>query len=135
MEEFCKAIPIVFFALVIQPKKQVLLECAFAVGVGFAVQENAYILARYSTDASLFLAIIRGFGAGILHGECALGVGYGMSFFNTRRRMTIPCTTALLAASVVYHSIYNVLLQAYGPITAIIAIPIFIGVVISIKRR
>ena len=134
LEEVCKAIPIVFFALVLQPKRQVLLECAFAVGVGFAVQENAYILANYSTDASLILAIVRGFGAGILHGTCALGVGYGMSFFYTRRKMAVPCTTALLTATVVYHSIYNMLLLTYGSITAVITVPVFVGIVISIKK-
>lgn len=135
LEELCKAVPIIFFALVLQPKKQVLLECAFAVGVGFAVQENSYILAMYSSSASVFLAIIRGFGAGILHGACALGIGYGMSFFHTRRKMTLPCTTALLATAVVYHSIYNLLLMAYGPIAAVIVFPAFIGIVISIKKQ
>lgn len=133
-EELSKTIPIVFFALVIRPKKQVLLECALAVGAGFAVQENSYILAVFASSASVSLAVIRGFGTGVLHIACALGAGYGMSFFHTRRKLTVPCTAAILTMSAVYHSIYNLLSLAYGPAAAVIAVPAFLGIVVSIKK-
>lgn len=134
-EEMCKLIPIVFFAVALQPKKQELLECAFAVGVGFAVQENAYILAMALDDVSIFHAVVRGFGAGMVHVVSALGIGYGMSFVNKRRKLSIPLTTALFAAAVVWHSIYNQLILKFGVATAILPMIIFTQIIIKIKSK
>ncbi len=133
LEETCKLIPIVFFAAVLKPKKQVLLECAFAVGTGFAVQENAYILAMALGDVSIFIAIIRGFGASMVHVVSTLGIGYGMSFINKRRKLSVPLTTALFAAAVTWHSIYNQLIQTYGAVISILPMIIFIQILWQMK--
>ena len=43
-EEILKALPILFFATVLAPKKEALFTASMAVGIGFAVLENAFYL-------------------------------------------------------------------------------------------
>lgn len=106
-EEIFKALPILFFVFVLKPERQVLLEVSVAVGIGFAVLENAYVFASADGSISLLTALLRAFGAGMMHGICTLAVGYGMSFVHFRRKLFLPGTLGLLAAAFVYHSMYN----------------------------
>ena len=112
LEECFKSIPILLYAFNFKPKKQTLLECAALVGVGFAVLENAFILAENAMSMSIPIAVIRGFGAGLMHGVCTMCVGYGISFVHTRRKVFYTGTIAILAAVSIYHSIYNMLVQS-----------------------
>ena len=114
-EELFKALPILVYAFLYQPKRRTLLECSVLVGVGFAVLENAFILGGAADSVSVTNALIRGFGAGMMHGVCTLAVGFGMSFVHTRRKLFYTGTTALLAAAVIYHSVYNTLVQSAHP--------------------
>ena len=50
-----------------------------AVGIGFAVLENAFYLLN-SDSFNMVDAIVRAFGAGLMHGMCTLLVGVGISF-------------------------------------------------------
>ncbi len=111
-EEVCKALPILVYAFLFKPKKRTLLECSVLVGVGFAVLENAFILGGAASIVSLGTALVRGFGAGMMHGVCTLAVGYGMTFVHTRRKLFYTGTTALLSVAVIYHAIYNTLVQS-----------------------
>ena len=114
-EELFKALPILVYAFLYQPKRRTLLECSVLVGVGFAVLENAFILGGAADSVSVTNALIRGFGAGMMHGVCTLAVGYGMSFVHTKRKLFYTGTTALLAAAIIYHSVYNTLVQSAHP--------------------
>ena len=111
-EEIFKALPILFFAFVYKPERRTLLECSLLVGVGFAVLENAFILGSEAGTVSVLTALIRGFGAGMLHGVCTLAVGYGMTFVHTYRKFFYTGTVALLTSAIIFHSIYNMLVQA-----------------------
>ena len=73
-EEILKAVPILVFAIVLDAKKEALFTAAMAVGIGFAVLENAYYLLN---DASFNMidAIIRAFGAGLMHGVPPIAEG------------------------------------------------------------
>ena len=115
-EEVFKAIPILVYAFLYRPTRQTLLESSIAVGVGFALLENAYILASNTASVSVLLALVRGFGAGMMHGVCTLAIGYGMTFVHIRRKLFYVGTTALLTTAIVYHSIYNTLVQSAYPI-------------------
>ena len=110
-EEILKAIPILVFAMVFSAKKEALFTAAMAVGIGFAVLENAYYLLN---DASFNMidAIIRAFGAGLMHGMCTLLVGVGISFINKRSKIFVVGTFALLSTAITYHGIYNMLVQS-----------------------
>ncbi len=135
-EELFKALPIMFYSFMFKPKRQQLLESSIAVGVGFAVLENAFILAESVNSVSVALALIRGFGAGMMHGICTLAVGYGMSFVHTRRKLFYTGTVALLSVATVYHSVYNNLVQSqYQLIGFILPVLTFVPLVISLKRK
>ena len=111
-EEVFKALPILVYAFMWGPKKRTLLESSILVGVGFAVLENAFILGGAAASVSISNALIRGFGAGMMHGLCTLAVGYGMTFVHTRRKLFYTGTVALLSVAVIYHSVYNTLVQS-----------------------
>ena len=110
-EEILKAVPILIYATVVTDKKELIFTAAMAVGIGFAVLENAYYLLN---DASFNMidAIIRAFGAGLMHGMCTLLVGVGISFVKKRSKTFVVGTFALLSTAITYHGIYNMLVQS-----------------------
>ena len=134
-EEVFKALPILFYAFAFKPKRRTLLECAVLVGVGFAVLENAFILGGAASTVSVTVALIRGFGAGMMHGVCTLAVGYGMTFVHTRRKLFYTGTVALLAAAVIYHSVYNSLVQSQHQLVGfLLPVVTFIPVLVLLKK-
>jgi RsiW-degrading membrane proteinase PrsW (M82 family) len=110
-EEILKAIPILVYATVLSAKKEKLFTASMAVGIGFAVLENAFYLLN---DASFNMidAMIRAFGAGLMHGMCTLLVGVGISFAKKRSKIFVVGTFALLSTAITYHGIYNMLVQS-----------------------
>ena len=111
-EEFIKAIPVLFFAKEISDKKETLITVSLAVGIGFAIMENTYILTQNVGYVSLLWAIMRGFGTGIMHGMCTFLVGTGFSFANKNKKLFVVGTFALLSLAITYHSIFNMLVQS-----------------------
>lgn len=110
-EEILKAAPILVYATALGAKKEKLFTAAMAVGIGFAVLENAFYLLN---DASFNMidALIRAFGAGLMHGMCTLLVGVGISFAKKKSKIFIVGTFALLSTAITYHGIYNMLVQS-----------------------
>ena len=111
-EEVFKAFPILVYVFVCKPKRRKLYECSVMVGIGFAILENAFILGTSASTVSVTDALMRGLGAGIMHGLCTLAVGYGMSFVYTRRKVFYTGTVAMLAAATIYHATYNTIVQS-----------------------
>lgn len=114
IEEILKAIPILVFATALMAKKEALFTASMAVGIGFAVLENAYYLLN---DASFNMidAIIRAFGAGLMHGMCTLLVGVGISFVRKKNKIFVVGTFSLLSTAITYHGIYNMMVQSEYP--------------------
>ena len=110
-EEVLKALPILFYALVISDKAEVLFTASMATGIGFAVLENAYYLLNVETW-NILDAAIRAFGTGLMHGMCTLLVGVGISFVKKKRKIFWVGTFALLSTAIIYHGIYNMLVQS-----------------------
>ena len=110
-EEILKAIPILFFASILSPKKEAVFTAAMAIGIGFAVLENAFYMLN---DASFNMidAIVRAFGAGLMHGMCTLLVGVGILFVKKKRKLFVVGTFAMLSTAITYHGIYNMLVQS-----------------------
>jgi RsiW-degrading membrane proteinase PrsW (M82 family) len=110
-EEILKAAPILVYATALGAKKEKLFTAAMAVGIGFAVLENAFYLLN---DASFNMidALIRAFGAGLMHGMCTLLVGVGISFAKKKSKIFVVGTFALLSTAITYHGIYNMLVQS-----------------------
>ena len=110
-EEILKALPILFFATLLSPKKEAVFTAAMAIGIGFAVLENAFYMLN---DASFNMidAIVRAFGAGLMHGMCTLLVGVGILFVKKKRKLFVVGTFAMLSTAITYHGIYNMLVQS-----------------------
>ena len=85
-EEVLKALPVLYYAVVISDKKEKLFTAAMALGIGFAVLENAYYLIN-SESFNMLKAVVRAFGAGLMHGMCTLLVGVGISFVKKKRKL------------------------------------------------
>lgn len=115
-EELLKALPILFFAIVVSDKRETLLMAAMATGIGFGVLENAYYLIASQATFSFFSALIRGFGTALMHGMCTLMVGFCVSFIRKRQKLFAVGVFACLTAAVTYHSIFNMLIQSRYPI-------------------
>ena len=135
-EEILKALPILFFAVVFVPKKEALFTASMAVGIGFAVLENAYYLLN-SDSFNMIDAIVRAFGAGLMHGMCTLLVGVGISFVRKKRKLFVVGTFALLSTAITYHGIYNMLVQSdYQIIGYLLPITTYIPFVVwRIKKK
>ena len=136
-EELLKAIPVLYFAIVFSDDRETLLSISFALGIGFAVLENAVILTQNIRTVSLIWALARVIGAALMHGACTAAVGMGMSFVRKRRKLSFCGTFALLIAAVMYHATFNVLVQSdYSVIAFIMPAAMYIPIVVSeVKRR
>lgn len=112
-EEIIKALPVLFFAKVISNKKENLITISLAIGIGFAVMENTFVLTQSVDSVSFIWAVIRGFGTGIMHGMCTFLVGTGFAFVNKNKKLFIMGTFALLSLAITYHSVFNMLVQSH----------------------
>ena len=110
-EELLKVLPVLYYAIVISDKRERLFTASMAIGIGFALLENAYFLLN-SDNFTIIIAIIRAFGAGLMHGMCTLLVGVGISFVKKKRKLFAVGTFGLLSTAIVYHGIYNILIQS-----------------------
>ena len=135
-EELLKALPILYYALVISDNREKLFTASMATGIGFAILENAFYLLN-SPDFSMLHAMIRAFGAGLMHGMCTLLVGVGISFVKKKSKLFAVGTFGLLSTAIVYHGIYNILIQSeYSIVGALLPIATYIPFVIwRIKYR
>ena len=135
-EELLKALPLLYYALVISDKRERLFTASMAIGIGCAVLENAYYLVNY-VDFSMIEAVIRAFGAGLMHGMCTLLVGVGISFVKKKRKLFAVGTFGLLSTAIVYHGVYNILIQSkFSTVGALLPIATYIPFVIwRIKYR
>ena len=113
-EEIVKALPVLVYAFAVSSDREKLISVSFAVGLGFAIMENMIIFTQNLGDMSVMWAIIRGFGAGLMHSVCTVAVGIGISLVRTKKKLFYCGTAALLMMAVTYHAIFNtVAMSAY----------------------
>ena len=125
-EELLKALPILYYAVIISDKKEKLFTASMSTGVGFAILENAYYLLNYP-NFTMLSAVIRAFGAGLMHGMCTLLVGVGISFVKKKKKLFAVGTFGLLSTAIVYHGIYNILIQSeYSMVGAFLPIATYL---------
>ena len=74
-EEFLKALPILLFAMIVNDERKLLLQMSMAVGIGFAMLENAFLLINYMDAANIIWALLRGVSTSLSHGICTMIVG------------------------------------------------------------
>lgn len=138
-EELFKAIPVLFFAVTISDKREKLLAGAMAIGIGFAILENTYYMLS-SDSFTMIHGMMRAFGSGLMHGMCTMIVGVGISFVKKRRKTFFVGTFAMLYVAIIYHAVYNILIQSrymiIGLIIPIITyIPFLAWQVVKVKKK
>jgi RsiW-degrading membrane proteinase PrsW (M82 family) len=110
-EEIFKALPILLYAFGISDNRDKLITISFALGIGFALFENSYILIANIDNVTLGWSAVRGFSTGLMHGICTAMVGFGMSFVKKKRKLFVVGTIALLMTAITYHASFNLMVQ------------------------
>ncbi len=138
-EELIKALPVLLFSIFVSSERQMLLTIAFMTGLGFALLENSTILVQtviLQGSVDILWALIRTLGAGLLHSLCTTSVGVGISFIRDQKKFFLCGSFALLFQAIVYHSVYNSLIQSdykyYGaamPMVTYLVIIVILAVV------
>ena len=140
-EEIIKAIPILIYAFVISDNRDKLISSSFALGIGFALFENTYILINSIDAVSIEWAIVRGFSTALMHGICTAAVGYGMSFVKKRKKLFYCGTFSLLMMAIIYHGIFNMLVQSenlkyFGFLLPLATyIPVIIAIIYRVRNK
>ena len=111
-EELVKSIPVFIFALAISDRQEDLLPVAFFTGIGFAVLENLIHLTQNFSSVTLLWAIGRGFASGLMHGICTGMVGICISFIRKKKKLFYCGILASFDVAIVYHSVFNSLVNA-----------------------
>lgn len=114
IEEFMKFLPILFFLIVLEPGKEEIADGILMTAVGFATFENACYLTSNGAAHILHL-LIRGFGTGSMHVMCGVIIAIGLLYLWNRTWLRVPGTIGLLAVTITYHGIYNMLVSQTGP--------------------
>ncbi len=140
-EEIIKAIPILIYAFIITDNRDKLLTASFALGIGFALFENTYILVTSIDNVTVGWAIVRGFSTALMHGICTAAVGYGMSFVKKKKKLFYCGTISLLMLAVTYHGIFNMFVQSenlknFGFLLPLATyIPVVIALVFRVRNK
>ncbi len=112
VEEVLKALPVLIFAFKLSDNRITILEISMATGIGFAILETLFVMSTATPNVSLFWALLRGIGAGLMHGVCTFGVGLGISYVRKKKKLFITGSFALLMTAIIYHSIFNCLIMS-----------------------
>ena len=135
-EEIVKMLPILFFAIMVSDDRSTLIPISFAVGVGFALLENVVILTQNVENVTILWALVRGFGSGLAHGICTVMVGWGISYIKKRRKFFYCGTFALLSAAIIYHAIYNLLVQSqYQYVGILLPTITYIPIILFLRKN
>lgn len=127
IEEICKSLPVLLF---LNNKKypnatKLIVFCAMASGVGFSIQESMYYFAMSSREAGDLLALVmRTLTTALMHGMVTAAFGIGLMLTQKLRQIRIPVIFGLFAVCASTHALFNLLLQTYLAIIAIL-MPVF----------
>lgn len=129
LEEAMKAIPVLLYAIWGSDKRSDVLPSAMAVGIGFSVVENSYVLVSslmsLSAPITIEWALARSLSTSLMHGLCTAAVGYGIAYVKKRRKLFYAGTFALLAASATFHAAFNLFSFMPAPVSFVgLAMPI-----------
>ena len=136
LEEILKAAAVLYFALVFSDDRDTLLSLSLAVGLGFALLENLVILTESIESVTVLWALARGLGAAQMHSACTAMVGMGISYVRKRRKLFFCGGFSLLIAAVIFHAIFNTLVQSPCRVLAFVwAALLFVPQVFFAARR
>ena len=126
VEEAMKLMPVLFYVLVFEPKKEHVAGCILMVSIGFATFENVCFLIENGA-ASILQLLIRGFGTGAMHVVCGAILSSGMMYLWDRLWLRVAGSIGLLSFTIIFHGIYNILVLQTG-VPAVIGYLIPLGI-------
>lgn len=140
IEEVLKAIPILIYALIRLYDRSKIAQLSFAVGLGFAIMENLIMLTERLgqgyTRIDISWAIMRGFGASLMHSICTVIVGLGIYYVKIRKKTFYCGTFSLIMLAITYHSIYNTLvLSSYSYLGIMLPLCTYIPILLFYGKR
>lgn len=133
-EEIMKLLPIIFFLLVFEPKREDAKEAVMMTAVGFATFENVCFMIQHGAENIVNL-LIRGFGTGAMHIVAGSIMAFGILNLWNSKWIRAAGTLAFLAIAATFHGVFNILVSQEG-VFAVIGyfIPLFTAVVLLIFR-
>ncbi len=120
-EELVKILPVSYYATVFidKDKKKIsksdrisIITIAFAIGVGFAMLENVIVLIRHISSVNMLFALIRGFSTGVMHSICTMLIANFIPYIYTNKKLYYCGTLCTFNLAVVFHSVFNLLVEA-----------------------
>ena len=136
VEEIMKFLPVLFYLMVFEPKKEDIPGCVIMTAMGFATFENVcYLIQNGGSD--FFNLLVRGFGTGAMHIVCGVIIFTGIISLWEHLWLRMAGTFGLLVAVATYHGIYNMLvMQPYYPVVLVgCLIPLMSAVLFIIFMR
>lgn len=135
VEESMKLFPVVFYLIVMEPKRRELVGIMLVVAVAFATFENVCYLTDTGSEQLSHL-LIRGFGTGAMHVVTGMIVAIGLYYLWDRLYLRFAGTAGLLSLAVTFHAIYNLLISQGGNIARIgFVLPVLTVLVVLILGR
>ena len=123
IEEICKGFPVLLF---LNHKKypyitKVIAFCAMASGVGFSIQESMYYFAISPRElGDLASLVVRTFTTALMHSMTTTAVGIGLMLLHKQKHIIIPLVFGMFALSASIHALFNLLLQTYLAVIALV---------------
>ena len=77
----------------------------------------------------------------MMHGICTAAVGYGMGYVKKKKKLFVSGTFALLALAIIYHGLFNMLVQSTNLqyvgffMPAVTYIPLIIYLVFFVRNK
>lgn len=136
-EELLKFIPILLISILLKDERDKVFPAAFALGIGFAITENLYMLFQSAESVYIEWVIIRGISTGLMHvmsaSIIALGVLEAKKYSKSLRFVGIFATLSL---AMIYHGFYNCLVNNTGVMKYIgVVVPIITYLIIFLVYR
>ena len=109
IEEFFKALPLLYFLVRKQRTAFPLFSFALAAGIGFSIQENyMYLLSQASVESSLtFYVILRSITTCLMHGMATGILGFGLTLIKEFNMIVLPLLFGLFSVSIILHALFN----------------------------
>ena len=113
VEEVMKLLPLLFYLLIFEPKREQIKNTAVVIALSFATFENVCYLTQNGAGQFVYL-LIRGFGTGAMHIICGSVYGRVLRPVWGSRPLRAACLFGLLCVAIIYHAIYNLLVSVGG---------------------
>ncbi len=118
VEEVMKLLPVLFYLMIFEPRREHAISGILIIAVGFATFENVCFLTNYGVN-ELFSLVIRGFGTGAMHVVCGAITSVGLLFLWDQMWLRAVGTIALLSLSITFHAIFNILVNQQGAVSLV----------------